>query len=41
MGASLEVARGTIRLSLGRSTTDEEIDRAASLLIGAWESLRE
>jgi cysteine desulfurase len=33
-------ASGTIRLSVGWYTSAEEIDRAASLLIGAWEVLR-
>lgn len=32
-------ARGTVRISVGWFTSEEEIDRAASLLIGAWESL--
>jgi len=40
MGVSSEVARGTIRLSLGWYTTADEIDRAASLLLGAWEAVR-
>lgn len=40
MGVSPETARGTIRLSLGRDTTAEDVERASSLLIGAWESLR-
>jgi cysteine desulfurase len=35
-----DVARGTVRLSLGWQTSEEEIDRAASLLLGAWEALR-
>jgi cysteine desulfurase len=35
-----QVARGTIRLSVGWNTTVEEVDRAASLLVGAWESLQ-
>ena len=39
MGVSQEHARGLVRLSLGWFTTEEEVDRAASLLIGAWESL--
>jgi cysteine desulfurase len=34
-----DIARGTIRLSLGWQTTDDEINRAASLLLGAWEAL--
>jgi cysteine desulfurase len=41
MGTLPEVARGTIRVSLGRTTSDEEIERAASLLIGAWEAIRD
>jgi cysteine desulfurase len=40
MGVPTEIARGTIRLSLGWYTTEDEIDRAASLLIGAWEALK-
>jgi cysteine desulfurase len=39
MGCSQERAQGTIRLSLGWQTTQEEIDRAASLLVDAWETL--
>jgi cysteine desulfurase len=35
-----DVARGTVRLSLGWQTSEEDIDRAASLLLGAWESLK-
>jgi cysteine desulfurase len=41
MGVSDEQARGTVRLSIGWQTTEEEIDRAASLLLGAWEAMRE
>lgn len=40
MGVQSEVARGTVRLSLGWYTTEEEVDRAASLLAGAWEGIR-
>jgi cysteine desulfurase len=40
MGISTEVARGTIRLSLGWYTTEDDIERAASTLLGAWESTR-
>ena len=40
MGVSAEQARGTIRLSLGWHSTEDEVDRAASLLLGAWEALR-
>jgi cysteine desulfurase len=35
-----EQARGTVRLSVGWYTSEDDIDRAAELLIGAWESLR-
>jgi len=35
-----DVARGTVRLSLGWQTSEEDIDRAASLLLGAWEALK-
>ena len=38
IGASPEAARGTLRLSLGWYTTEDEIDRAGSLLIAACES---
>ena len=37
MGVPAEVAQGTVRLSLGWHTSEEEVDRAASLLIHAWE----
>jgi cysteine desulfurase len=40
MSVPAEVARGTIRLSLGWYTTEDEVERAASLLLGAWEALR-
>jgi len=40
MSVPAEVARGTIRLSLGWFTTEDEVERAASLLLGAWEALR-
>jgi cysteine desulfurase len=40
LGVAPAVARGTIRLSLGWYTSDEDIDRAASLLLGAWEALQ-
>ncbi|MCO6458161.1 MAG: cysteine desulfurase [Pirellulaceae bacterium] len=39
MGVSPEQARGTVRLSVGWYTSEEEIDRAASLLLDAWEHL--
>jgi cysteine desulfurase len=40
MGVSSEVAQGTLRLSLGWYTTEDDVARAASLLIDAWETLR-
>ena len=40
IGISPDVARGTVRLSVGWYTTEDEIDRAAELLIAGWESLR-
>jgi len=30
---------GTIRLSFGWTTSEEQIDRASNLLIDAWENL--
>lgn len=40
MGVPGDVARGAIRLSLGWYTSDDDVDRAASLLLGAWEAVR-
>lgn len=40
MGLDPDDARGTVRLSVGWFTSEEDIDRAADLLIGAWEALR-
>jgi cysteine sulfinate desulfinase/cysteine desulfurase-like protein len=34
-------ALGAVRLSLGRSTTREQIDRAAESLARAWRSVRQ
>ena len=39
IGLSEDVARGTVRLSLGWNTAREEVELAADLLISAWESL--
>ncbi len=39
MGVTREAAAGAVRLSLGRFTTEAEIDSAAAALIGAWQSL--
>jgi cysteine desulfurase len=40
LGLEPDDARGTLRFSVGWYTTDEEIDRAANLLIAAWEDLK-
>jgi len=40
MGVPLEWARGTIRLSTGKYTTDEEVDRAIDIIAGAVKKLR-
>ncbi len=40
MGLDPHSARGTLRLSVGWFTSVEEIDRAAELLLGAWEDLQ-
>jgi len=39
IGLHPNVGTGTVRLSLGWHTSEEEIDRAASLLLGAWEAM--
>ncbi len=39
MGISEEVARGTIRLSLGRHTTETQAAYASEQLLGAWRGL--
>jgi len=40
IGISPDVARGTVRLSVGWYTREDEIDQAAELLIAGWEGLR-
>lgn len=35
-----DVAAGTLRLSVGWNTSEDEVDRAAELLIGAWENMQ-
>ena len=40
MDVPVDVAQGTVRLSLGWSSSQEDVDTAADLLIAAWESLR-
>lgn len=39
MGLTAQAAAGAVRLSLGRFTTEAEIESAAATLIGAWKSL--
>ncbi|MBN2291290.1 MAG: aminotransferase class V-fold PLP-dependent enzyme, partial [Pirellulales bacterium] len=40
IGLPPNVACGTIRLSLGWYTTEEDVDRAANLLLTAWDGVR-
>lgn len=40
IGLDPAAARGAVRLSLGWYTEEDEIDRAAQLLIAAWENMR-
>lgn len=40
MGVPLQEALGTVRLTLGRTTTHAELERAAQALARAWASLR-
>jgi len=40
MGVSLDWAKGTVRFSLGRMTTAEEIDRAIQVVVDAIDKLR-
>jgi cysteine desulfurase len=39
MGVPPVVAKGTVRLSLGWQTSQDDVDRAANLLLHAWESV--
>ena len=39
MGVSPDLMSGTVRFSLGRKTTEQDIDRAAMLMVDAWENL--
>ena len=41
LGIPSEMALGTVRLSLGRSTTIDEVNAAATSLVGAWYSLHQ
>jgi cysteine desulfurase len=40
IGVPREAALGAVRLSLGRATTGDDIELAASALAGAWRSVR-
>jgi cysteine desulfurase len=40
MGIAPDIARGSVRLGLGWYTSEDDVDRCASLLIHAWETLR-
>jgi cysteine desulfurase len=40
IGLSDEEARASLRFGLGRFTTEQEIDEAADIVIGAVKSLR-
>ncbi|HEU5296220.1 MAG TPA: cysteine desulfurase family protein [Burkholderiaceae bacterium] len=40
MGFDSARAAGAVRLSVGRTTTTDEVDRAAAALVSAWEQLR-
>ncbi len=39
IGLHPKMAQGTVRLSVGWFTSEDDVDRAANLLIGAWEAL--
>lgn len=41
IGLTPDITQGTVRLSVGWYTTEEEVDRAASLLLAAWEGERD
>jgi cysteine sulfinate desulfinase/cysteine desulfurase-like protein len=41
MGLSRDEARSSLRLSLGWSTTADEIDRAAEIIARVWRRVRE
>jgi cysteine desulfurase len=40
MGLDAARAAGAVRLSVGRTTTDDEVERGAAALVSAWEHLR-
>ncbi len=39
IGLPAEIARGTVRLSLGRGTSEQDVNQAAQWLIDAWQEL--
>ena len=39
IGLPAEIARGTVRLSLGRGTSEQDVKQAAEWLIAAWQEL--
>ncbi len=39
IGLHPNVAKGTVRLSLGWYSSEDDVDRAANLLLGAWEAM--
>ncbi len=39
IGLDQQTARGTVRLSVGWMTSEEEVDRAVEILTAAWEGL--
>ena len=41
IGLTPQVAAGTIRLSVGWYTSEDDVDRAANLLLAAWEGVEE
>lgn len=41
MGVAAERRRGTVRLSLGRATSEADIDTAAQTLVRAWQTCRD
>ena len=40
IGLPPETARGTVRLSLGRATSQQDVEQAATWLLAAWQELR-
>ena len=40
IGLPAEIARGTVRLSLGRGTSEQDVTQAAQWLVAAWQQLQ-